>query len=199
VVAGGAVTRFQQGRISWHPSVGARVLRGSIALAYVSFGAEGGPLGFPVADSASVAGGTGTAVRLQRGRISQQTGATAIPVHDALADAYQRAAAEDGPLGFPVAKEFAVAGGRAQVFEHGRVSAGPTAGAHWLSRRIAEKYVELGAESSSLGFPVTDEQEDAAWPWRSAANPTVRVVVFERGSIVWDVVRDDVTVVAAPA
>jgi len=198
-VAGGAVTRFQHGRVSWDPSLGAFVLRGSIALAYASFGGEAGPLGFPVADSATVAGGAGTAAALQHGRISQRNGAGAVPVHDVLADAYLRAEAEDGPLGFPVAKETAVAGGRAQAFEHGRVSAGPTAGAHWLSRRIADKYVELGAETSSLGFPVTDEQEDASWPWRSAANPTVRVVAFERGSIVWNVVTDTVTVVAAPA
>jgi uncharacterized protein with LGFP repeats len=120
-------------------------------------------------------------------------------VHDVLAEAYLRAGAEDGPLAFPAAKEATVANGRAQAFEQGRISFSPTTGAHWMSRRIADKYVELGAETSQLGFPVTDEQEDSEWPWRSGANPTVRVVAFEHGSIVWDVVRDDVTVVTAPA
>jgi hypothetical protein len=198
-VAGGATTRFQRGRISWHPATGAFVLYGPLALAYASFGAEAGPLGFPVQDSASVADGEGFAVQLQRGRVSQRTGGFACPVHVVLAVAYLRAGAEDGPLAFRAAMAAAVAGGRAQAFEQGRISSSPATGAHWMSRRIADKYVELGAETSPLGFPLTDEQEDREWPWRSAANPTVRLVAFERGSIVWDVVRDDVTVVTAPA
>jgi hypothetical protein len=197
-VAGGASTRFQGGRISWHPATGAFVIRGPLALAYAAFGAEGGALGFPVQDSVAVADGEGFAVQLERGRVSQRTGSSAFPVHDVLADAYLRSGAEDGPLAFPAAKEDTVGAGRAQAFEHGRISWSPVTGAHWLSRRIADRYTELGAETSSLGFPLTDEQEDSEWPWRSAANPTVRVVVLERGTIVWDVVRDDVTVVTAP-
>ena len=198
VVAGGAATRFQRGRISWHPALGTFVLRGSLALAYASFGAEGGALGFPVADQVTVAGGAGSAAPTQRGRVSERTGMPALPLHDVIAEAYLRAGAEDGPLGFPTAKEVAVPGGRAQTFEQGRISVSDATGAHWLSRRIADKYVELGAETSPLGFPVTDEVEEREWPWRSAANPTVRAVTFQHGVIAWDVVHDDVTVVQNP-
>ena len=41
-------------------------------------------------------------------------------------------------------------------------SASPLTGAHWLSRRIAEKYTESGAETSSLGFPVSDMSRKTA-------------------------------------
>ncbi|MCU1673232.1 MAG: hypothetical protein JWN77_1345 [Frankiales bacterium] len=196
VQAGGAVTRFQNGRISWHPSLGAYVTRGALAVSYAHFGGEAGVLGFPTSDQAEVAGGTGVAVPTQRGRVSLRTGGAAYPVHDVLAEAYDRAGNEDGPLGFPTGEEVAVAGGRAQVFEHGRISSSEATGAHWLSRRLAEKYVELGAESSSLGFPTGDEHEEREWPWRSAAARTVRLVTFERGAMTWNGVDDEVTVVS---
>ena len=193
---GGAATRFQNGRISWHPSVGAYVMRSPLAIEYAALGAEDGLLGYPIADQLTVAGGA--AARLQRGRLSQRTGQSAYPTRDVMAEAYERSGAEAGVLGYPTAKEQPAGTGRAQTFENGRISAGPVTGAHWLSRRIAEKYVEIGAETSSLGFPVTDEYEERQWPWTSGANPTLRMVTFERGVIAWDVLRGDVTVVSSP-
>ena len=195
--AGGAVTRFQRGRISWHPQTGAFVMTNPLAFNYAALGAEGGRLGFPVADSASVAGGDGNAVALQSGRLSQRNATTAYASYDAIAEAYLRSGAEDGPMGFPAGNELALRGGRAQVFETGRVSVSADTGAHWVSREIATRYVELGAEESALGYPVKDEREERSWPWKSAANPTVRVAVFQRGTISYDVVSDEVTVVSS--
>ncbi len=194
--AGGAVTRFERGRISWHPLVGAFVITNPLALNYAALGAEGGRLGFPIADSAVVAGGEGSAVQTQKGRLSQRSGTTAYATYGAISVAYVRSGAEDGPLGFPAASHADVPGGTAQAFQTGRVSISPATGAHWVAGPIAEKYVELGAEQSSLGFPVQDEKEDRSWPWKSAANPTVRVAVFERGTITYDVVTGTVTVVS---
>jgi len=196
--AGGAATRFQRGRISWHPDLGAFIVRGTVAINYAALGAEGGRLGFPVQDSMTVSGGAGAAVQLQRGRVSQRNGGTAYAVYDALAEAYLRARAEDGPLQFPTAQEIVVGAGRAQQFEQGRISFSPATGAHWLSRRIAEKYLELGAETSTLGFPIRDEDEDREWPWRSAGTPALRIVAFERGVITYNALRDEVTVVSSP-
>lgn len=196
--AGGAATRFQRGRISWHPELGAFIVRGTVALNYAALGAEGGRLGFPVQDSAVVSAEAGGAVQLQRGRVSQRNGGTAFAVYDVLAEAYLRAGAEDGPLQFPTAQEFVVGAGRAQQFERGRISFSPNTGAHWLSRRIADKYLELGAETSSLGFPIRDEDEEREWPWRSAGTPALRIVAFERGVITYNTLRDEVTVVTSP-
>jgi uncharacterized protein with LGFP repeats len=90
-------------------------------------------------------------------------------------------------MGVPVSdEEHVLADGRVSRFEHGRVSFSPSTGAFWMSREIAAKYIEVGAESSSLGFPVTDETLTRMWPWHSAANPTVRMVRFQHGSITYD-------------
>ncbi len=194
--AGGAATRFQNGRISWHPDTGAFVLGNPLAFNYSALGAEAGRLGFPLADAEAVAVGKGFAVALQGGRLSQRTGATAYATYALVSAAYVRAGAEDGPLGFPTADHVDLpGGGNAQTFEAGRISLSGATGAHWLSREIAVAYVERGAEGGALGFPTEDEREDQAWPWRSAANPTVRVGVFERGTITYDAVSGDVTVV----
>ena len=193
---GGAATRFQNGRISWHPTTGgAKVLRNPIALDYAAKGAEDGSLGYPVDDSVDVP--DGQTVRLQYARLSRRTAGPGYATRDVLADAYDRAGGVIGPMGFPTAEEQPVTGGRAQTFESGRISWSEATGAHWTSRRIAEKYLELGAETSSLGFPVTDEVEDREWPWRGAANPTLRVATFQRGALVWNTFTDEVVVVAA--
>jgi uncharacterized protein with LGFP repeats len=119
-------------------------------------------------------------------------------LHDVIADAYERADAEAGPLGFPMGSEEALAGGRVQLFEGGRISVGVATGAHWLSRKIAEKYVELGAEGSALGFPTTDETDVRAWPWKSGANPEVRTATFEHGTITHEVFSGRVLVQQNP-
>ncbi|MCW2723639.1 MAG: hypothetical protein JWN35_560 [Frankiales bacterium] len=181
----GRVNGFQRGRISWHPGLGAHVLTGAIAQRYGALGGEDGPLGFPVTDSLAVPGGQ--TARFQRARISQRTGGAAYTTLTVLADAYDRSGAEKGPMGFPVSdEEHVLTDGRVSRFEHGRVSFSPSTGAFWMSREIAAKYIEVGAESSSLGFPVTDETLTRMWPWHSAANPTVRMVRFQHGSITYD-------------
>lgn len=194
----GTVNRFQRGRITSHPTLGTFVLLGAIAARYAAAAGENGLLGFPVTDSGATPDGVGAFALFQRGRASQRGAGEVFLTHDVIAEAYGRAGGEGGPLGFPVAGEQAVAGGRAQPFEHGRVSVGPTTGAHWLSRVIAAKYVELGAESGSLGFPVTDETTVRAWPWKSAGNPEVRTVTFEHGSIVHEVFSGRVIVQQLP-
>jgi LGFP repeat len=194
----GLANRFQHGRISHHPDLGTFVLRGAIATRYASASGEDGPLGFPLSDSAATSDGRGAFARFQHGRASQLGAGEVFLTHDDIAAAYERAEAENGPMGFPVSAEVAVAGGRAQSFERGRISAGPTTGAHWLSRVIASKYVEIGAETSALGFPVSDETDARAMPWKSGANPELRTVVFEHGTITHEVFTGRVVVQQTP-
>ena len=49
-VPGGLANRFGRGRVSWSAATGAHATRGAIAARYAELGAEGGPLGFPVAE-----------------------------------------------------------------------------------------------------------------------------------------------------
>jgi uncharacterized protein with LGFP repeats len=192
-VGGGSANRFQHGRISSQPSLGTFLLLGAVAARFAAAGGEGGALGFPVSDLIHVEGGTAAA--FQHGRIAAATGGAAYLVRDVLAEAYDRSGDEGGPLGFPLAEEVPAGGGRVQRFAHGRISWSPANGAHWLSRKIAEKYEELGAESSSLGWPIADEVETDVFAWKSGANPTTRTVAFEHGAIVHHVLTGQVVVV----
>lgn len=75
--------------------------------------------------------------------------------------------------------------GRYSVFEHGSIYWTAATGAHEVFARIREKWLETGAESGTLGYPVSGEY-DILHGRRSD---------FERGSIVWDQLRDTVAVV----
>ncbi len=58
-------------------------------------------------------------------------------------------------LGAPRAAEYSVAGGRARVFQKGRIFAKYGVGAHELYGKVLKAYVRRGAASSKLGFPRT--------------------------------------------
>jgi hypothetical protein len=194
----GLVNRFQRGGISHHPDLGTFVLTGAIAARYASASGEDGVLGFPLSNSVRTDDGLGSYARFQHGRASQLGSGQVFLSHDVIAEAYERAGGEVGVLGFPLAGEQLITGGRAQVFQHGRISASSRTGAHWLSRVIADKYVELGAEASSLGYPIQDEIDARAWPWKTPANPETRTVVFEHGSITHEVFTGRVLVQQTP-
>lgn len=194
----GLINRFQGGRISYHPNLGTFLLLAGIAARYAAANAENGTLGFPVQDSAATADNSGHFGVFEHGRISQRDGAAAFVVNDVLAQSYATSGAELGPLGYPIAGEEPVAGGRVSRFEHGRVSFSPATGAHWLSRAIADRYTALGAEAGPLGFPLTDETQIGGWPWKSGAEPVVREVVFQHGSITYEGLTGRVVVVQSP-
>ena len=179
----GRASPFQHGRISWHPDTGARLLGISLARRYVQLQAESGGLGYPTADEIVVSPSV-LAAPFQKGRLSWSSATGAWETYDVIADAYVRSGAEPGPLGLPVASEVAVAGGRAQVFQTGRVSVGPP-GAFFCTGPIAAKYVELGAEAGSMGWPTGDEH---------APDTGIRQCDFEHGSIRYDETTGEVTV-----
>ena len=185
----GRAAAFQHGRISWHPSLGpARLLGPDLARRYTALAAESGPLGYPLADETALP--AGRFVTLQGGRISWSATTGAWEVRDVLAQAYLGAGAETGPLGFPVAAEEAVAGGRVSRFQTGRVAASAATGAHWSRGPITERHIALGAEQGQLGFPTTDEY---------APGPGTRRNDYEHGWIAYDEATGAVTDSLTPA
>jgi hypothetical protein len=194
----GMANRFQRGRISHHPDLGTFVLRGAIAARYAAAGGEDARLGFPLSDSAATADGAGSFARFQHGRASQKGAGEAFLTLDVMAAAYERAGAEVGPMGFPLASEEALGGGRVQRFEEGRISFSAATGARWMSRLIAAKYAELGAEASPLGFPTTDETDARGWVFKSPGDPELRTVTFEHGVISHEVFTGRVIVQQTP-
>jgi len=196
--AGGTAQRYQRGRISFRSGVGARETVGETARRYVAVGAEAGRLGFPTTSPLPVPGG-GTANRFQRGRISWRPDLGAFDVHGPLAVHYEALGAETGVLGFPLSGQVAVGSGFANRFERGRISWSAATGAHATRGRIAARYVQLGAETGSLGFPVSEERVVRDGPFKRPGAPALRRSDFQRGSLSYDERTGVVVVGPSPA
>ncbi len=124
----GRYQRFARGRISWSSATGAWETYGGIGRRYVATGAEGGPLRLPIAAEAD-AGGGGRAQRFRGGRISWSSATGAHWMGSAIAAEYVRLGAEGGSLGYPVADEAALSGGRRRVrFQRGTLTYDPATG-----------------------------------------------------------------------
>ncbi|MGB8649936.1 MAG: hypothetical protein WCD35_04660 [Mycobacteriales bacterium] len=159
-IAAGKATRYQHGRISWHPSVGAFETLGPIAVRYASARGEAGTLGFPVAGPLAVKDGTGRASRFQHGRISWHPSTGAHLIGERIAARYADVGAEGGRLGYPVRDELAPATGvAAALFQHGRVVWSSSTGAIELYDVLADAYARSGAETGPLGLPIAYEEQ----------------------------------------
>ena len=183
--AGGSAQRYQRGRISFRSGIGARETVSDIARRYTQLGAEAGRLGFPTTSPLPLAGG-GRASRFQRGRISWRPGFRAFDVQGPLAVHYEALGAEAGVLGYPLSGQVAVGAGFANAFERGRISWSAATGAHATRGRIATRYVQLGAETGSLGFPVSEEEVVRDGTFKRPGEPVRRRSRFERGSLSYD-------------
>ena len=159
VIGTGHASRFQRGRITWHPLTGAFETTGAILARYDRAGLETGPLGFPVAVPVVAADGRGRASRFQHGRISWHPDlGPARLLGAAVAARYAALQAESGPLGYPLADEAVLAGGRAVHLQHGRISWSAATGAWELRDVLGSAYLRSGAEAGPLGYPVGPEQ-----------------------------------------
>ena len=150
---GGCARAFTQGSIYWSPASGAAYVTGPALGSYWNNGAVSGPLGYPIADSATITGGAATA--FQGGSIyaSPATGARAV-TSDMLG-AWWSSGGVSGPLGYPIADSVTVPGGRATAFSGGSVYLSAATGAQWLSGPVLGRYWASGSVEGPLGFPTT--------------------------------------------
>jgi hypothetical protein len=184
--AGGRAQRYQRGRISSKSSTGARETVGPISARYVATGAEAGPLGFPVTSPLAVTGGS--AQSFENGRISWSSATGAWETRGPIAVLYTSAGAETGRLGFPIGGDTLVGDGRGRFtrFQRGRISWSVETGARAVTGAIHERYVQLGVERGTLGYPTTDERIERDSPFKRFGSPPDRRQDFERGSLVAD-------------
>ncbi|MEU7063115.1 FG-GAP-like repeat-containing protein [Streptomyces sp. NPDC046161] len=177
------------GSIYWHPSSGAWVVWGAIRAKWLAMGAEKGILGYPTSDEASTFDGTGrfsTFSSASGGKAgvfwSSDTGAWSV--HGSI---YGKYAALGGPasyLGYPVTDETNVGDGSVARFNHFRKRSDTeaTGSVYWRSGKgswsvfgsIRKKWIALGAEKSSLGYPQSDEYEVAGGPREDFENGYIR-------------------------
>jgi uncharacterized protein with LGFP repeats len=100
-------------------------------------------------------------------------------VHGAIQGRWETLGSTRSVLGYPTSDEIDAApgtGGRVNHFQFGSIYWRPATGAHEVHGAILSKYMSLGAETSSLGFPITSETPDGNGG---------RYNRFEKGSIVW--------------
>ena len=112
---------YQGGAILWSAASGAHEVHGRIRTTWTALGAERGPLGYPTADEAAVGDGVGRWSRFQHGRVYSSRATGAHEVRGAILSTWRSMGATRSPLGYPVSDEYAVPGGRAGDFQHGRL------------------------------------------------------------------------------
>jgi hypothetical protein len=183
--AGGTAQRYQNGRISAKPGLGARETVGPVAARYVAVGAEAGPLGFPTSGPIPLPRG-GQASRFERGRISWRAATGAFEVRPPILALYERLGAEAGVLGWPLTGTNRAADGLANRFEAGRISWSQATGVHATFGPIAIRYAQLGGEGGPLGFPVAAQRVDRNGPWRRPGSGEGLRSDFQNGSLVLD-------------
>lgn len=145
-----------------------------ITARYIALGENGSALGASVYGEIATAGGR--AQRYQDGRISYTSATGARETVGPVAARYVAVGAEAGRLGFPVTSPIALGGGgTASRFQNGRISWSSTTGAWETVGPIAREYERLGAETGTLGYPLTgDNVADRG-----------RATRFQNGRISW--------------
>jgi hypothetical protein len=153
---------------------------------YVALGENGSVLGATVYGEIAAAGGTSQ--RYQNGRISASAATGVRETVGPIARRYEQLGAEAGRLGFPITGDTAVGDGRGRFtrFQRGRISWSDTTGARVLTGPILERYLQLGAEDGTLGYPLTEEQVERDAPFKRVGLPPRRRVEFEHGSLTYD-------------
>lgn len=181
---------FHGGRaIYWTSADGAHLIYGDIYKKWISFGGEGGGLGYPVTDE------TSTADHLCRynnfkngGSIYWRNGAGAFLVYGEIYRKWISLGGEGGFLGYPTTDELPTPGanGRYNDFRSGSIYWSAATGAHAVYGDIRARYLSLGGPASFLGFPTTDETD--------IPGATGRMQKFERGVISWYGSADSIVV-----
>ena len=154
----GCTQTFRGGVVHYSAATGAHRTAGAVYERWTSTGWERGPLGYPTADQAAVAGVAGlTAQQFQRGIVYTSAAGT-VSVEGALYDRFQLHGGLGGELGAPVANAVQVAGaagsGWVQAFSKGVLYA--RAGATvvtMLSSAITDEYARQGGPAGGLGWP----------------------------------------------
>ncbi|MEO8846423.1 MAG: hypothetical protein ABI591_18930 [Kofleriaceae bacterium] len=165
---------------------GAGRTQGDVDARYQGLGGCGGFLGPALTDETTAPDGVGRYNVFENGSIYWSPSTGAYEVHGAIRDTWRDAGWEAGALGYPISNETATRDGvgRFSVFEHGSIYWTPQLGAHEVHGAIRDKWRDLGWETGSLGYPISDEYVVSDG----------RRSDFEHGSLTWSSATNTVTV-----
>gem|GEM_PF-3574422 len=180
-INGGQEQDFQHGSIYWSAATGTEEVQGDIYGEYANvWGGPGGGLGFPTTDEEGMAGGRVSyfAGNLCESRGPNNSGAAiyyssatgAHQVGGCIYQKYWQMGEANSQLSFPTSDVLAISNGYVSYFygvRCGGVATGPdnsgsaiyasVAGDFYVQGCVYAKYQQLGATTSQLGFPVSDE------------------------------------------
>jgi len=179
---------FEHGAIHWTAATGAWDTGGAIGARWRAIGAESGCLGYPLSSESACGDGDARYQTFQRGRIHWTAQTGAWETRGAIGARWQDLGAETGMLGFPLTGEAPYGDGkhRYQCFQRGSIHWAAATGAWETHGAIGNRWQGLGAENSSLGYPLSSEM-----PFANGAD---RYQAFEHGSISWSATSDTTTV-----
>ncbi|MGH7840689.1 MAG: LGFP repeat-containing protein [Candidatus Binataceae bacterium] len=195
---GGRFNRFAYGYIYWRPQTGAFAIYGLIATKWSQLGGING-YGYPINDEAPADRG---------GRFNDFDRANSIyfhpsygtrAVYGAIRAKWRSLGAERSFLGYPVTDEQPAANlGRFSAFAGGLIYWHADVGANAIYGEIGKRWLQLGAERSSCGYPTSDEADfddgrDGS-VYGYGTGKRFRRSTFMRGQILWSKARNQVYV-----
>ena len=174
----GAFNDFEHNAsIYWTAATDARIVRAGNRAKWNGLGGYAGFLRYPVTDEALTTEGTGTFQRFQGGSIYYSNATGSWSVRAGIEAKWLGLGAERGFLRYPTTDETSTQDGTGAYnrFQNGAVYYHPVAGIHEVHGGIYQRWAQLGAERSYLGYPTSDE-----YPVPGGARSN-----FTNGYIVW--------------
>ena len=172
-------TTFQGGAIYWTAATGAHAVIGGIAQKWTALGGLAWGYGVPSTDEQPTPDRIGRFTAFSGGAsIYWSPASGAHAVQGGIRDRWAAMGWEAGPLGYPTSDELTTPDGRARytTFQGGTIYWTLQSGTRVVWGGIGATYRGLGAHTSALGLPTSDE-----YPV-----PGGRRSDFEHGSITWD-------------
>ena len=180
LINGGTYENFQKGAIIWSPATGARLSpNGPIRTAWLTSGAEGGPLGYPTTGVVTGLVNGGSYTNFQGGAIVSSPAGTFLSPNSPIRTAWLNAGAEAGSLGYPTSRVVCGLkdGGCYQNFQGGAIVTSPSGTFVSPNGPIRTAWLTSGAENGVLAYP-TSGVVGGLINGGSYQN-------FQRGAVIW--------------
>lgn len=160
LVGGGCYQDFEGGQFHWSAATGAQISQNPILEYWQGRGSESSALGYPESGPRCGLKDGGCYQDYERGLVHWTSGTQAHATLGETLDAWARANYEHGVLGYPTTDDrCGLTGGACrQDFQGGRIYWVSGTSAHPISGPFLEKWLQLGGEEGSLGYPISDQR-----------------------------------------
>ena len=152
----GCYKKYENGAISWNRATGAWETFGAIRERWAALSFENGALGYPKSSVNCGLIRSGCWQRYEYGFIVHTPTTGAWESKGGIRNYWVSTGSETGSLGYPIGAEIAANGGWYQNYENGYVVGSLNTGFWTSNGNIRTRWKELGTETGSLGYPLSD-------------------------------------------